>query len=726
MNSSCFKIRILLFSLFFLSFSVSNSQKKIRLDQIWNDEFIPQRMESLKSMNDGERYTYISKNILNHESTIYSEYYISNRKKKIILSSRLPLVPFFSDYEFSEDERKILITTEKEEIYRRSIKGIFWVYNTFDGSIQMVFNKKIQEPTFSPDGNKIAFVFNRNLYVKDLNSNSLFQITNDGNNEIINGITDWVYEEEFGFVKAFLWSPDSSKLVFMRFDESKVPFFSMDIYGEGLYQFPYKFRYPKAGESNSKVSLHIYDLKSKSISNIKFSDNQEPYYIPRFKFTSDQNLLSVQTINRKQNHLKFHLINIITEESKVILQEQSKTYLDVNDDFFFLPDNSFLWTSEKSGYNHIYHFDKNGKFISQITKGSWEVTKIYNYRAKTREIFFGAAKSSSVDRGVYSIKLNSKKIKPITKESGFNGAIFNRDASKFIHTYSDENTPPKYVIRESKNGALIRKIIDNEFLKNKLSKYNLPNKDFSTINLNGQNLNYYIIKPKNFKSSKKYPLLLFQYSGPGSQQVSNRWGNNRDLWHKMLTQKGYFIACLDGRGTGYKGENFKKMTYMNLGKLETQDQISFAKKISLLPYIDQDRTGIWGWSYGGHMATHSLFLGNEVFEMAIAVAPVTNWRFYDTIYTERFMRTPQENPEGYDNNSPINYVDRLQGKYLLIHGSGDDNVHLQNSMRLINALIEKGKQFEWMIYPDKKHGIQGVNTQNHLYTKMTNFITDNL
>ena len=499
MSGPSFKIRILLFSLFFQSFSASNAQK-IKLDQIWNDEFIPQQMESLKSMNDGERYTYISKNISNRESTIFSEYYISNKKKQIILSSRLPLVPFFSDYEFSKDEKKILITTEKDEIYRRSTKGIFWVYNTFDGSIQMVFNKKIQEPTFSPDGDKIAFVFNRNLYVKDLNNNSLFQITNDGNNEIINGITDWVYEEEFGFVKAFLWSPDSSKLVFMRFDESKVPFFSMDIYGKGLYQFPYKFRYPKAGESNSKVSLHLYNLKSESTSGIKFTDNQEPYYIPRFKFSSDQNLLSVQTINRKQNHLKFHLINLITGESRVIHQEQSNTYLDVNDDFFFLPDNSFLWTSEKSGYNHIYHFDKNGKFISQITKGSWEVTKLYKYRNKTREIFFGAAKLSSVDRGVYSIKLNSKKIKPITKESGFNGAIFNKDASKFIHTYSDENTPPKYVVRESKNGALIRKIIDNEFLKNKLSKYNLPKKEFSTINLNGSKKNRKINLGFKFKN----------------------------------------------------------------------------------------------------------------------------------------------------------------------------------------------------------------------------------
>ena len=718
-------MRISIFGLFFILPYLLNAQK-ISLDEIWNDEFVPELLDGLKSMNDGDRYTYLKKNELKNESTIFLEYYKSYDKKEIILSSKLPLVPYFSDYEFSKDEKKILITSEKDEIYRRSSRAIFWVYNTIDSSIQMVFNKKIQEPYFSPDGNKIAFAYNRNLYVKDLIDNSITQITNDGNNEIINGITDWVYEEEFGFVKAFLWSPDSSKLVFMRFDESEVPLFSMDIYGKGLYQFPYKFRYPKAGESNSKVSLNLYDLKSKSISKIEFSEKPEPYYIPRLKFTKDQNLLSVQTINRKQNHLKLHLINLNNKDHKVIYQEKSETYLNVNNDLLFIDDNSFLWTSEKSGYNHIYHYDINGKLIKQITQGPWEVTKLYKYRKKTNEIFFSAAKLSSIERGVYSVRLNGKKIKSITKESGFNGAVFNKDGGKFIHSYSDENTPPEYVIRYSKDGALIRKIIGNEKLKSKLSKYDLPKKEFNSINLNGFNLNYYIIKPKNIQSSKKYPLLLYQYSGPGSQQVSNRWGNNRDLWHKMLTQKGYIIACLDGRGTGFKGEKFKKITYMNLGKFETQDQISFAKKISLLPYVDKDRTGIWGWSYGGHMATHSLFLGNEVFEMAIAVAPVTNWRFYDTIYTERYMRTPQENPEGYDSNSPINYADRLKGKYLLIHGSGDDNVHVQNSMRLIDALIDEGKQFEWMIYPDKKHGIQGLNTQNHLYTKMTNFITNNL
>jgi dipeptidyl-peptidase-4 len=590
----------------------------------------------------------------------------------------------------------------------------------------MIFNKKIQEPSFSPDGEKVAFVFGRNLFIKHLKDDTIIQVTQDGNEQTINGITDWVYEEEFGFVKAFEWNSDGSKIVFLRFDESKVPVFSMDIYGKNLYQYQYKFRYPKAGESNSKVSLHLFDFKSNKTTQVLLKNNLSPYYIPRIKFTNDPFLLTVQTINRKQNHLQLHLVNLKMNTSKILIEEKSKTYIDIKNDLNFLDNNSFFWLSERDGYNHIYQYLFKQDFLNQITAGKWEVTTLYKYNSKTKEIYFGAAKFSSIERGVYSIDSFGNNLRKLTQESGYNGATFNSDGSRFIHSYSDEKTPPKYSLRLTKDGSKLKVLLNNTKLKNQLKQYNLPDKEFTNMRINDQDLNVYFIKPKDFDPLKKYPLLLFQYSGPGSQQVTNRWGNNRDLWHKMLTQKGYIIACVDGRGTGFKGEYFKKMTYLKLGKLETQDQISFAKKLSALPYIDQDRTGIWGWSYGGHMATHSLLLGNDVFEMAIAVAPVTNWRFYDTIYTERFMRTPQENPEGYDLNSPINYADRLKGKYLLIHGSGDDNVHVQNSMRMIQALIDSNKQFEWMIYPDKNHGIYGGNTQIHLYSKMTNFIKNNL
>jgi len=706
---------------------VLSAQKELTVSQIWENKLFPKRMESLRSMKDGNRYTVIDVDFINKESKIISRYYDYSENQEIILSSKKELlVPFFTNYMFSKDEKKIIITTQEDKIYRRSTKAIYWVYNTIDKSLKMIFSEKIQEPHFSPDGKMVAFVYNRNLFIKKLIDNTIIQITRDGDEQTLNGITDWVYEEEFGFVKAFEWNSDSSKIVFMRFDESNVPVFSMDIYGNNLYQFPYKFRYPKAGESNSKVSLHLFDLNTDKQSPVLFKDNFNPDYIPRFKFTYNPFVLTIQTINRNQNHLKFHKINFKTNTTEILIEEKSKTYIDVNNNLHFLKDNSFLWTSERNGFNHIYYYNNKGTLLEQITNGDWEVTSIYKYNPKTKEVYFGAAKSSTIERGVYSVGLNGKKLKALTRETGFNGATFSADGSKFIHSYSDEKTPPIYTLRSTKKGFKIRDLLDNDDLKNKLQLYNLPDKEFTSLRINGQDLNTYFIKPVDFDPSKKYPLLLFQYSGPGSQEVTNRWGNNRDLWHKMLTQKGYIIACVDGRGTGFKGEYFKKMTYLRLGDLETKDQIAVAKKLSALSYIDENRTGIWGWSYGGHMATHSLLLGNDVFEMAIAVAPVTNWRFYDTIYTERFMRTPQENPEGYDLNSPINYADRLKGKYLLIHGSGDDNVHVQNSMRMIQALIEANKQFEWMIYPDKNHGIYGGNAQNHLYTKMTNFILNNL
>lgn len=704
-----------------------SAQKQLTVNQIWKDSFSPNRMESLKSMKNGNKYSVIDIDLKNRESKIIIKDFDSFENQEIVLDSKNELLaPFFTSYKFSNDEQKILISTEEDRIYRRSTRSIYWVYDRIDKSIKMIFNKKIQEPTFSPDGEKVAFVFNRNLLIKNLKDDTIIQVTQDGNEQTINGITDWVYEEEFGFVKAFEWNSDSSKIVFLRFDESKVPVFSMDIYGEDLYQYQYKFRYPKAGESNSEVSIHLFDFNSNKTIQLLLKDNLSPYYIPRIKFTNNPFLLTVQTINRKQNHLQLHLVNLQMNTSKVLIEEKSKTYIDIKNNLNFLNNNNFFWLSERDGYNHIYQYLFKQDILNQITTGKWEVTTLYKYNSQTKEVYFGAAKYSSIERGVYSIDSYGNNLRTLTQESGYNGATFNYDGSKFIHSYSDEKTPPKYFLRLTKDGSKLKALLHNTSLRDQLKQYNLPNKEFMHMRINDQDLNAYLIKPKDFDPLKRYPLLLFQYSGPGSQQVTNRWGNNRDLWHKMLTQKGYIIACVDGRGTGFKGEYFKKMTYMKLGKLETQDQISVAKKLSALPYIDEDRTGIWGWSYGGHMATHSLLLGNDVFEMAIAVAPVTNWRFYDTIYTERFMRTPQENPEGYDLNSPINYADRLKGKYLLIHGSGDDNVHVQNSMRMIQALIDSNKQFEWMIYPDKNHGIYGGNTQIHLYSKMTNFIKNNL
>ena len=411
----------------------------------------------------------------------------------------------------------------------------------------------------------------------------------------------------------------------------------------------------------------------------------------------------------------------------MILAEKDDAYVDVTDNLTFLNNNSFFWTSERDGWNHIYQYDKDGKLLNQVTKGPWEVTAYYGFDQNTGRVYYQSTENGSINRDVYSILPSGKNKVRLTQQTGTNDADFSADYTYFINTFSDATTPYVFTLREAKTGKLLREIKNNSDLKNRLASYKISPKEYSTININGEDLNMYMIKPLDFDESKQYPLFLYQYSGPGSQNVSNSWMSSNDYWHEMLANEyGIIIACVDGRGTGFKGRDFKKMTQKELGKYEVEDQTTVAKKLSELPYIDASRTGIWGWSYGGFMSSNCLFQAPDTFEMAIAVAPVTSWRFYDSIYTERYMQTPQENASGYDNNSPLSHVDKLKGKFLLVHGSADDNVHVQNTMRLIEALVQANKQFDWRIYPDKNHGIYGGNTRLHLYTLMTNYIKNNL
>lgn len=705
---------------------MTGQQMNLQIEDVVSSNFQPERLESIRSLKKGSQYTTLSVDKEKKKATVFLHHF-SGKPDKTILIQTDPLngIPFFTAYAFSKNESKLLLESDMDPIYRRSKQAIYWIYDRETKATSQLFPEKIQEPLLSPNGQFAAFVYRRNLYIKDLKNDHLKKITYDGSFDTINGITDWVYEEEFGFVRAFDWSPDSSHLVYLRFDESEVPLFSMDIYGQDTYPFPYAFRYPKAGENNSKLQLFVYELKNETRKEISFGEEQ-PYYIPRLKYVGGSHGLLIQTLNRHQNHLKLWRVNPLENKTSLILEEKDAAYVSIQDEYKFLADGSFLWLSERDGYNHIYHYDNNGKLLDQITRGQWEVTALYGMNEKKGEIYYQSVENGSMGRGIFALKLKNKKKRNLGRDQGFNGATFSADNSFYIHSYSDEKTPPQYGLYQTNNGQKVKALLDNEPLQKKLDAYNLPSRTFSTIKINGETLNMYLLKPKNFDPSKKYPVLLYQYSGPGSQQVSNRWGGQRDLWHKMLTQKGIIVACVDGRGTGYKGAAFKKSTYLNLVKYETLDQIAFAKALADMPFVDPARIGIWGWSFGGHMASQCLLTGQDVFSMAIAVAPVTNWRFYDTIYTERFMRTPQENPSGYDLNSPLNYADQLEGKYLIIHGSGDDNVHVQNTMRMVEALIQADKQFEWMIYPDKNHGIYGGNTQKHLYTKMTTFILNNL
>lgn len=707
--------------------AVFAQEKKISLEEIYDGTFSQQRMESLRSMNNGTEYIILNQDRKAGTSSIdVYDYKAGEKKRSLLNSANLDEISRFQGYKLSDNESKILLGSQVEQIFRRSSRGIYYVYDVATQSLTKVSENMIQEPTFSPDASRVAFVFDNNIYIKDLTTGKEIQVTTDGKkNEIINGVTDWVYEEEFSFVRAFDWNASGDHLAYLRFDEVNVPEFSMDMYGADLYPGASTFKYPKAGEKNAEVSLHIYHLNEKTTNEVNLGD-YEDFYIPRIKWTSDPNLLSVQVLNRHQNNLDLFFVNSASNEVKLILNEKDKAYVDVTDNLTFLKDNSFIWTSEQDGNNHIYHYDKTGKLKNQVTKGNWEVTNYYGFDPKSNTIFYQSTENGSVNRDVYSIKPNGTSKKRLTEKTGMNSADFSADFTYFINSFTNTTTPYEFTLHDAKNGKLVRKIKDNQELVKKSQAYNFAPKVLSTIKVNGNDLNMWMIKPVDFDENKKYPLLMFQYSGPGSQSVSNSYFGSNDYWYQLLANEGYIVATVDGRGTGYKGAAFKKITQNELGKYELEDQIDAAKLLGSYDYIDESRIGIWGWSYGGFMAANAIMKGNDVFSMAISVAPVTSWRFYDTIYTERYMTTPQENPTGYDENSPINHVDKLKGDFLLVHGSADDNVHVQNTMRLIEALVQANKQFDWAIYPDKNHGIYGGNTRLHLYTKMTNFIKEKL
>ena len=712
---------------FLMTLGAVAQQKSITLEEIWNGSFRMEYLDRLHSMQNGTEYSVLNTDRQTGSRTIdvYS-YETGEKVKTLVNSTELEGLENFLSYDFSQDESKVMLGANIRSIYRRSSLGNYYVYDLATKKFTQVAEEPIQEPTFSPDATKVAYGLDNNIYIKDLESGKTTQVTTGGEkNKIINGITDWVYEEEFAFVRAFDWNADGDKLAYIRFDETDVPEFSMDVYGKDLYQKQDVFKYPKAGEANAKVSLHIYDVSTEKLNDIDLTDF-ENYYIPRLEWTNDPDILSVQTTNRKQNDLNLIFVNAERNTAKRVLQDTDDSYVDVTDNLTFLEDNSFIWSSEKDGWNHIYHYDKNGKLENQVTKGEWEVTSYYGYDKKTDRVFYQSSENGSINRGVYAIKLNGKKKQELSVETGTNGADFSADFTYYIHNFSDASTPYVFTLNSAKDGKLIRKIKDNSALIEKFEGYTLSEKEFFTIPVNGVELNAWMLKPKNFDASKKYPVFMTQYSGPGSQSVANSWGGTNDYWFQMLAQDDYIIVCVDPRGTGLKGRDFKKITQNQLGKYEVEDQIAAAQKLGEREYIDADRIGIWGWSYGGFMSSNCLFQGADTFSMAIAVAPVGSWRFYDTIYTERYMTTPQENAAGYDDNSPISHVDELKGKYLLVHGSADDNVHVQNTMRLIEALVQANKQFDWAIYPDKNHGIYGGNTRLHLYTKMTNFIKENL
>ena len=710
----------------FLSFSVF--AQEITLEQIWGGAFRTKGMDELYALKMSNEYS-----VLNYDRTTKNtsidvyDFATLEKVRTLINTSDVANLNSIDSYLFNATETKLLLATNSSPIFRHSFTANYFVYDIATKNLQAVTNKAVQEPSFSKDGMQVAYAFENNLYILDLDTKKETQITTDGEkNKIINGITDWVYEEEFAFVKAYEWNKDGSKIAYIKFNETDVPEFSMDMFNQGLYPTQTVFKYPKAGEQNAIVSLHIVDVKTNTSNEIKLG-NYSDFYIPRIKWTNDSNLLSVQVLNRHQNNLDLHFVNATNFNSNIVLNEKDKAYIDITDNLTFLEDNSFIWTSEKDGFNHIYHYDANGKLKNQITKGDWEVTNYYGFDAASKKVYYQSAEDGSINRSIYSVDVNGKGKQKLSQETGTNSATFSPNFAYFINAYSSAEKAPLYTLHSSKNGALLKTIVVNLDFEKAVWQMNITPKSFFTLTTsNGDQLNAWMIKPKDFDAFKKYPLFMTQYSGPGSQSVANTWNSYNDYWFYMLAQKGYIVVCVDGRGTGFKGAEFKKVTYKELGKYEVEDQIEVAKILGKYDYIDPSRIGIWGWSYGGFMSSNCILKGNDVFKTAIAVAPVTSWRFYDSIYTERYMQTPQENANGYDDNSPLSHVEKLKGNYLLIHGTADDNVHVQNTMVMLEALIQANKQFDWAIYPDKNHGIYGGATRLQLFTKMTNYIQEKL
>lgn len=711
------------------STTTANNKKDITLEDIWSKyRFMPKMVRSFNSMNDGDYYTLLKGgNIEKYEfktgklvSTIVSagDLKTSNNDK----------VFTFGDYAFNTDESKLMLITQTKSIYRHSFTAEYYVYDLESKKLDKVSENGAQQlATFSPNADKVAFVRENNIYIKDLKSGEENAITSDGEmNKIINGACDWVYEEEFGFTDAFKWSPDGKNIAFIRFDESKVKQYQLEYYG-ALYPRIYEYKYPKAGEDNSIVSIHTYNLESGKTLTMDIGENTD-IYIPRIDWTTDNKELSIQRLNRLQNHWEILLASAITGKTKVLYSEKNKYYIDITDNLIFLKDgNSFIFTSEKDGYNHVYLYGMDGKEIKQLTKGEYDVESLLGVDQKNSNLYIKAAYSSPMNREIFEVSMKNGKMKQLSTIEGTNSAVFSSNFKYFTNTNTTANTP-HYISMNNASGKELYVLEDNQDFKNTMREYQFSGMTFFKIKtVDDIELNASMIKPANFDKSKKYPVLMFVYGGPGSQTVKNSWGWFNYAWFQMLAQKGYIVVSVDNRGTGFRGEEFKKMTYQQLGKYEVEDQINAAKYLSNLNYIDGSRIGIFGWSYGGYMSTLCMTKGADYFKAGIAVAPVTNWRYYDNIYTERFMRTPQENAEGYDDNSPISHVDKLKGKYLLVHGVTDDNVHVQNSMDLVSALVKANKEFDMQFYPNNDHSIfQGRNTRLHLYNKMTNFIIDNL
>lgn len=714
--------------------------KALDLKEINSGKFSPENIYGVVPMPDGEHYTQ-----RNAEGTQIVKYsFRTGEPVEVVFDvAKARECPFkkFDSYQFSPDGSKILIATETTPIYRHSYTAVHYLYPVKRNDKGVTTNNIVeklsdggpqQAPVFSPDGNLVAFVRDNNIFlVKLLYGNSESQVTEDGKlNSVLNGIPDWVYEEEFGFNRALEFNADNTMLAYVRFDESEVPSYTFPLFaGEAprnnaLQDYPgeYTYKYPKAGYPNSKVSVHTFDIKSKVTRQVKLPIDADGY-IPRIRFTQDPNKLAIMTLNRHQNRFDMYFADPRSTVCKLALRDESPYYINENvfDNIRFYPDN-FSFVSDKSGYPHLYWYSMNGNLIKQVTSGDYEVKNFIGWNPDTNEFYYTSNEESPMRQAVYKIDRKGKKVK-LSNQQGTNSPIFSSSMKYFMNKFTSLDTPMLITLNDN-TGKVLKTLVTNDKLKEKLAGYAIPQKEFFTFKTTeGVDLNGWMMKPVNFDPSKRYPVLMFQYSGPGSQQVLDKWGIS---WETYMASLGYVVACVDGRGTGGRGSEFQKCTYLNLGVKEAKDQVEAAKYLGGLPYVDKGRIGIWGWSFGGYMTIMSMSEGTPVFKAGVAVAAPTDWKYYDTVYTERFMRTPKENAEGYKAASAFSRADNLHGNLLLVHGMADDNVHFQNCTEYAEHLVQLGKQFDMQVYTNRNHGIYGGNTRNHLYTRLTNFFLNNL
>lgn len=645
----------------------------------------------------------------------------------------------FDDYVLSPDGKRMLIQTKTERIYRRSFKADFYIYNIESRRLDRLSDgDKQQIPTWSPDGQQVAFVRGGNIFlVKLLYDNAEIQVTKDGKfNEVINGLPDWVNEEEFGFNSALTFNADGTMICWLRYDESKVKTYSLEMYKgmkhakEEYDTYPgfYSYKYPKAGEDNSTVSAWSYDIKSHKINRLQVPLDADGY-MPRIKPTNDPMRIVVYTMNRHQDDLCLYAVNPRSTVAQLIIKEHVDKYVreEAMEGVKFVGD-KILLPSDRSGYTKLYIYNMNGQLQRTIGDGNYDITSVYGYDPKTGDVYYQAAALGATDRQVYVTHKNGKTVR-LTDREGWNTAFFSGDFQYFVNTWSDYNTPYVFTTR-TRDGKLINTIEDNKAVKQLVSDYGFCKREpFSFTTSEGVVLNGWMVKPKDFDANKKYPVIMHQYSGPGSQQVTNSWSagsmGQGGAFDSYLAQEGFIVVSVDGRGTGGRGSEFEKCTYLNLGNLESKDQVETALYVGSLPYVDKDRIGIWGWSYGGFNTLMSMSEGRGVFRAGVAIAPPTNWKYYDSVYTERYMRTPKENPDGYATN-PIERAPKLHGALLICHGTADDNVHPQNTYEYSEALVQADKDFRELFYTNRNHSIFGGNTRNHLLRQVAQFFKTEL